>query len=85
MDIIHIFGTPFYFIEYAIAQVAALQLYKKYKQNPEQTLTRFKKALALGSSKPIKEVYEEAGIEFNVSKENIREVMTLIRAEIAMP
>ncbi|MCA1062766.1 M3 family oligoendopeptidase [Rossellomorea sp. AcN35-11] len=85
MDIIHIFETPFYFIEYAIAQVAALQLYRKYKQNPEQTLTRFKKALALGSSKPIKEVYEEAGIEFNVSKENIREVMTLIRAEIAMP
>lgn len=84
MDIVHIFETPFYFIEYAIAQMGALQLYNQFKQNPESTLKKFKNALSLGASKSVKEVYKEAGIKFPFSKEDIREIMTLIREELAM-
>ncbi len=82
MDIIHIFETPFYFIEYAIAQIGALQLYRNYKKKPQQTLKQFKQALSLGSSKSIKEVYRKAGIEFDFSKETIQEVMSFVEEKI---
>jgi oligoendopeptidase F len=72
---LHIFEVPFYYIEYAIAQLGALQLWKSYHENPEQTIENYKKALALGSSKSLPEVYAAAGIKFDFSEETIKELM----------
>lgn len=58
LPVLHIFEIPFYYIEYAIAQLGALQMYKQYKENPKQALENYKKALSLGSSKSLTEVYE---------------------------
>lgn len=82
LDVIHIFETPFYYIEYAIAQLGALQLYRNYKNNPSVTISKFKSALSHGSSKTVKEVYQEAGIEFNISEEMIEELMDFVGDEI---
>lgn len=84
LSVLHIFEAPFYYIEYAIAQIGALQMYKQYKENPEQALHNYKKALALGSSKSLKEVYEAAGIRFDFSSETIKEVVDFVEKELAL-
>ncbi|WP_259417599.1 M3 family oligoendopeptidase [Bacillus toyonensis] len=82
LPVLHIFEVPFYYIEYAIAQLGALQMYKQYKEDPKQTLENYKKALSLGSSQSIKEVYDAAGIRFDFSGETIKELMLFVEKEL---
>ncbi|HDR8070430.1 M3 family oligoendopeptidase [Bacillus cereus] len=81
---LHIFEVPFYYIEYAIAQLGALQMYKQYKEDPKQALENYKKALSLGSSQSIKEVYDAAGIRFDFSGETIKELMLFVEKELEL-
>lgn len=82
MRVLHIFEVPFYYVEYVIAQLGALQLYKRYKADPEEALALYKKALSLGSSKPLSEVYEAAGIRFDFSAETIKQLMVFVGEEL---
>ncbi|WEG15031.1 M3 family oligoendopeptidase [Pullulanibacillus sp. KACC 23026] len=82
MFVLHIFEVPFYYVEYVIAQLGAVQMYKQYKENPEQALENYKKALALGCSKSLPEVYEAAGIRFDFSGDMIQELMAFLETEI---
>ncbi|WP_242229600.1 M3 family oligoendopeptidase [Bacillus cereus group sp. BfR-BA-01329] len=84
LPVLHIFEIPFYYIEYAIAQLGALQMYKQYKENPKQALENYKKALSLGSSKSLTEVYEAAGIRFDFSNETIKELMAFVEKELEL-
>ncbi|MFZ7807059.1 M3 family oligoendopeptidase [Bacillus thuringiensis] len=84
LPVLHIFEVPFYYIEYAIAQLGALQMYKQYKEDPKQALENYKKALSLGSSQSIKEVYDAAGIRFDFSGETIKELMLFIEKELEL-
>lgn len=59
-------------------------MYKQYKDNPDQALENYKKALSLGSSKSIKEVYETAGIRFDFSGETIKELMSFVEKELEL-
>ncbi len=43
LPVLHIFEVPFYYIEYAIAQLGALQMYKQYKEDPKQALENYKR------------------------------------------
>ncbi|MCZ6944380.1 M3 family oligoendopeptidase, partial [Bacillus mycoides] len=82
LPVLHIYEVPFYYIEYAIAQLGALQMYKQYKENPKQALQNYKKALSLGSTKTIKEVYEVAGIHFDFSGKTIKDLMAFVEEEL---
>ncbi|MDZ4620260.1 M3 family oligoendopeptidase [Bacillus cereus] len=84
LPVLHIFEVPFYYIEYAIAQLGALQMYKQYKEDPKQALENYKKALSLGSSQSIKEVYDAAGIRFDFSGETIKELMLFVEKELEL-
>ncbi|MFB5562226.1 M3 family oligoendopeptidase [Bacillus cereus] len=84
LPVLHIFEAPFYYIEYAIAQLGALQMYKQYKEDPKQALENYKKALSLGSSQSIKEVYDAAGIRFDFSGETIKELMLFVEKELEL-
>ena len=78
----HIFEVPFYYIEYGIAQLGAVAIWKNYKENPEKALDNYENALKLGYSKPIPEIYKAAGIEFNFGKEYISELMNFVKDEL---
>ncbi|MDB5014388.1 MAG: family oligoendopeptidase [Daejeonella sp.] len=79
---LHIFEVPFYYIEYGIAQLGAIAVWKNYKQNPEEGLKKYLEALKLGYTKTIKEIYETAGIEFNFSADYVKELASFIKDEL---
>lgn len=79
----HIFTNPFYYIEYGIAQLGALAIYRNYKLNGQKALVDYKKFLSLGYSRPLRELYEVAGIEFDFSKTYIAELIGFVETEIA--
>lgn len=84
LPVLHIFEVPFYYIEYIISQFGAIQMYKQYKENPDKALANYKKALSLGSSKSLPEVYEAAGIRFDFSEELVKESMTFLEKELEL-
>ncbi|MFK7921136.1 MAG: M3 family oligoendopeptidase [Bacteroidia bacterium] len=69
----HIFDVPFYYIEYAIAQLGALAVWRNYKQNPQLGLQQYLDALALGYTQTIPEIYETAGIRFDFSADYVQQ------------
>lgn len=79
---LHIFEVPFYYIEYGIAQLGAIAVWKNYKEKPEQGLENYMNALKLGYTKSIKEIYQTAGIEFNFSASYIRELANFVMSEL---
>jgi len=79
---LHLYEVPFYYIEYGIAQLGALAIWKNYKSNKEQALKEYKNALALGYTKPIPEIYKTAGIKFDFSGEYIGELMQFVKSEL---
>jgi oligoendopeptidase F len=79
---LHLFEVPFYYIEYAIAQLGAIAVWKNYKENPEKALEQYLAALALGYTKPMNEIYETAGIKFDFSAEYVKELASFVKAEL---
>ena len=79
---IHIFQFPLYYIEYGIAQLGAIGIWKNYKTHPKQTLRAYRNALELGYSKTLPELYEAAGIRFDFSAGYIKELSDFVREQL---
>jgi oligoendopeptidase F len=71
---LHLFEVPFYYIEYGIAQLGAIAMWRQYRQNKEQALDNYMKALSLGYTKTLKELYDTAGIKFDFSAGYMKEL-----------
>jgi len=80
---LHLYCCPFYYIEYGIAQLGALQLWRRYKNNPTETIQGYRSALALGGSKPLPQLFEAAGAKFDFTEETIQPLMKEIEKELA--
>ncbi|MCG8696735.1 MAG: M3 family oligoendopeptidase [Bacteroidales bacterium] len=79
---IHLYQFPLYYIEYGIAQIGAIGIWKNYKENPGKTVQQYKEALKLGYTKTLPELYEVAGVPFDFSLNHIRELMNFLESEI---
>lgn len=79
---LHLYEVPFYYIEYGMAQLGAIAVWKNFRENPEKALESYLNALALGHTAGIREVYETAGINFDFSGENIKSLMEFVRREM---
>ena len=79
---LHIFEVPFYYIEYGMAQLGAIAVWKNYKENPEKGLQQYLDALKLGYTKTIKEIYETAGIKFDFSAGYVKELAEFVKGEM---
>lgn len=79
---LHIYEVPFYYIEYGMAQLGALALWKNFENDAQKTLKEYKEALSLGYTKTIPEIYQTAGISFDFSLQNIQSIATFIGEEI---
>lgn len=79
---LHLFEVPFYYIEYAIAQLGAIAVWKNYKENPEKAVDQYLAALALGYTKPMNEIYETAGIKFDFSAGYVNDLASFVKEEL---
>lgn len=79
---LHIFQVPFYYIEYGIAQLGALSIYKNYLENPEKTIENYINFLKTGYKLPIDKVYEVAGIKLDFSESYIGEIVDFVKHRI---
>ena len=79
---LHLFEVPFYYIEYGIAQLGAIGMWKQYRENPAQALKNYTNALALGGTKTLPELYAAAGLPFDFSPATIKSLMEMVEKEL---
>src|SRR5258706_7841678 len=68
---LHLYEVPFYYIEYGIAQLGAIGLWKQYKEDPKTALNNYITALDLGATRTLPELFGAADLQFNFSPEYI--------------
>ena len=79
---LHLFEVPFYYIEYGIAQLGAIGMWKQFKLNKEEALNNYCNALSLGGTKTLPQLFETAGLKFDFSPNTIKELMDFVKQEI---
>ena len=79
----HIFLVPFYYIEYGIAQLGALGVWNNSKSDRTKALANYKKALSLGGSRPLPELFEAANIPFSFDTEAFNPLIELVQEELS--
>ena len=78
---LHLFEVPFYYIEYGIAQLGAIGMWMQFKQDKETALKNYMNALSLGSTKTLPELYQAAGLKFDLSPGHIKTLMEFVNGE----
>ena len=78
----HIYTSPFYYIEYGIAQVGALQIWKNSLENSDRSILQYMNGLSKGGSLSLPELFASAGIRFAMDKKTLSELLELIKKEL---
>ena len=79
---LHVFEYPFYYVEYGIAQLGALQLWRRFRAAPREALDFYIEALRLGGSRPLPELFRAAGLEFDFSSQTIAPLVELLKEQL---
>lgn len=79
----HFFGSPFYYIEYGIAQLGALQVWRNSLRDRDAAVRQYRQALALGATRSLPELFKAAGARLIFDNEGIHELVTLVEEELA--
>ncbi|HMP99758.1 MAG TPA: M3 family oligoendopeptidase [Cyclobacteriaceae bacterium] len=79
---LHLYEVPFYYIEYGMAQLGAIAVWRNYRLNKQSGLEAYLNALKLGYMKSIPEIYAAAGIKFEFSRTYIKELMQFVKSEL---
>ena len=79
---LHLFEVPFYYIEYGIAQLGAIGLWKQFKKDEQKALDNYCTALSLGGTLTLPELYATAGLKFDFSPEQIEVLMEFVKEEM---
>lgn len=76
----HLFVHAFYYIEYGIAQIAALQVWQRYRKDRTAAVAAYRNGLSLGGSKPLPELFAATGVRFDVSEAMLRSLVADIES-----
>lgn len=79
---LHLYEVPFYYIEYGIAQLGAIAMWKQYLANEDQTIANYAKALSLGYTKNLNELYNTAGIKFDFSENTVKDLAAFVSEKL---
>ncbi len=79
---LHIFHIPFYYIEYGMAQVGALQVWRNALHNQQEAVATYRDALKLGGTRSLPELYRAAGAEFRFDEAMLRDLVGLIETTL---
>ncbi len=79
---LHLYEVPFYYIEYGIAQLGAIAVWKNYRENKSKGLEGYLNALRLGYTATIGDIYKAAGIPFDFSEKHIADLIGFVKSEL---
>lgn len=79
---LHLFSYPFYYIEYGIAQLGALQLWLQWLQSESAALANYEKAMSLGGMVPLPELFEAADLVFDFGPVTVQRLIDAVRARL---
>jgi oligoendopeptidase F len=79
---LHLFGMPFYYIEYGIAETGAIQMWMNARRDAAKALENYRRGLALGGSRPLPELFATAGLRFELSSALMKELATEVDREL---
>ncbi|MDT8305082.1 MAG: M3 family oligoendopeptidase [Anaerolineae bacterium] len=80
---LHIFTSPFYYIEYGMAQVGALQIWRNSLEDQAGALAAYRRALAAGGTRTLPELFALADAEFRFDAAMLGELVSLVETTIA--
>lgn len=79
---LHLFEVPFYYIEYGIAQLGAVGIWRNYlKHDPQAAINHYKAFMKLGYTRSMGEIYETAGVKFDFSAAYVQELMQFVEEQ----
>jgi oligoendopeptidase F len=76
---LHLFEVPFYYIEYGIAQLGALQVWQNSLQSEAKAIELYKQGLSLGGSRGLRALFEATGLKFDFSQQGIAPLLATVR------
>ena len=79
---LHVFIHPFYYVEYGIAQIGALQVWVNARKDAAGAIARYRRALALGGSRPLPELFAAAGCRWDFGRESLRPLLAAVEEEL---
>lgn len=79
---LHLFSVPFYYVEYGIAQLGALQVWRNARQNRPKAIEAYRAALGLGGSRPLPDLFTAAGAKFDFSLDTLGPLMQMVQREL---
>ncbi|HEX5830892.1 MAG TPA: M3 family metallopeptidase, partial [Gemmatimonadaceae bacterium] len=79
---LHIFEYPFYYIEYGIAQLGALQVWRHSLSDPAAAVRGYKSALALGGTRTLPDIYSTAGARLVFDAQGMSELVQLVEERL---
>jgi oligoendopeptidase F len=79
---LHIFLYPFYYIEYGIAQLGALQVWRNSLTDPADAVRRYREALGLGDTRPLPELYAAAGASLVFDQDGMQDLVDLVERHL---
>ena len=83
---VHLYSYPFYYIEYGIAQLGALGVWRNYRADKDQSLADLRKAFTLGGTRPLPEIFETAGVPFRFDADTVAPLIEMLREDlVALP
>ncbi len=78
----HIFQVPFYYVEYGLAQLGALQVWRNALRNQAKAVADYRTALALGGTVSIPQMFAAAGAKFAFDTATLQEAVKLIESTL---
>ncbi len=78
----HFFASPFYYIEYGIAQLGALQVWRNSLRDGGEAVRRYREALALGATEPLPQLLKAAGARLIFDSAGMRGLIRLVEEEL---
>jgi len=79
---LHIFRVPFYYVEYGIAQLGAVQVYANALEDYDKAVQQYTDALALGNTKTLPELFEAAGAKLSLTSDVLGKAVEVMEKDI---
>jgi M3 family oligoendopeptidase len=81
---LHIFAMPFYYLDYALAETCALQLYGLSKKDRPGTLERYLRLCEIGGSRSFLGILEAGGLASPFEPGTLGPIMAVAREELGL-